>query len=319
MNDLLDKYFSGTATDSEKLTLFQEIEKNKELKDEFVLLQNIITLSVMEKRESDSEYVEQKYKELGNHIAKRKRTQLYITFSKYAAVILLISATWFTTMLMTQNERTENFTFIEVPKGQQIHVVLADKSEVWLSSRSKLKISNTFNELSRTIELDGEAFFSVSQNKEMPFIVKTNKYNVEVTGTQFNVLDYSGSPLFETELVEGGVRIYKGNRENNVALMPNEKVILNDGKLFKKPSAFVDSYAIKNGIYMFENKTIREISDRLELWYDVEISIPNDTIANGVIRGKFRQTDDIGNILKAIKETGKFDYSVTNEREVKLF
>lgn len=318
MNDLLEKYFAGEVSELEKQILFLEIERNEELKEEFVRLQNIMAVSGMTAKEDDAAYGERKLQEIMRQLANRKKKRLYLSFAKYAAIFILFIATWFVAIEFTDSKDKEEYTYIEVPKGQQIHVTLADKTEVWLSSRSQLKVSNQFNKTTRNIELDGEAFFSVSHDAEHPFVVKTSKYDVEVTGTQFNVFAYSESPIFETDLVEGGVSIYNEESEEYVRLKPDEKAFLEEGTLKKIESSFMESHYIMNGIYAFDNKTVKEISERLELWYDVKIEIKDDTIANSVIRGKFRQTDNIDNILKAVKETGKFNYSLINEHELEL-
>lgn len=318
MNDLLEKYFAGTISNLEKQTLFQGIEHDNELKEEFIRLQNIVAISGMVEIESDEVYGECKFKEIMSLINTRKKKRLFLSLTKYAAIVILCIATWFVAKEFN-DKHEEEYTYIEVPRGQQIHVTLADKSEVWLSSRSILKISNRFNKKVRDIELDGEAFFSVSHNAELPFIVKTSKYNVKVTGTQFNVFAYSESPFFEADLVEGGVSIYKKEDGEHILLRPNEKVSLHDGSLERDESSFMETHYIMNGIYAFDNKTVKEISKRLELWYGVKIKIVDDVIANNVIRGRFRQTDSIDNILKAIKETGKFNYKLINEREIELY
>ena len=59
----------------------------------------------------------------------------------------------------------------------------------------------------REITLDGEAYFEVTHNEDKPFVVQTNKCNVEVLGTKFNVEAYSDSEDFCTSLMEGSVRV----------------------------------------------------------------------------------------------------------------
>lgn len=319
MNELLDKYFAGMISDSEKQTLFQEIERDDNLKEEFVRLQSVMALAGMAGQECDASYSERKLQEIMQIRLFKQRKKRYLSFAKYAAVVVLLISTWFVSEKLAMGGDAEEFTLVEVPKGQQIHITLADQSEVWLSSRSRLKISNKFNKETRNIELDGEAFFVVSKNVESPFVVKTSKYDIKVTGTQFNVFAYAESPIFETDLVEGSVSVYKEDEGTQTLLWPKEKVELEEGILQKGVSSFMETHYVRNGIYAFESKTVQEIADRLELWYDVKIEIRDTTIANSVIRGRFRQTDNIDNILKAIKETGKFNYTLISDKEIELY
>jgi ferric-dicitrate binding protein FerR (iron transport regulator) len=184
-----------------------------------------------------------------------------------------------------------------------------------------LTISGGFNKKERTVELDGDGFFSVSKNEKMPFTVKTKQYNIEVTGTQFNVSAYSERPSsFKTDLMEGSVSVYdKNDKEKIVRLKPDETVYLKEGNLIK--SYYLATYLqyIKDGLYCFENEPFNRIADRLELWYDVKIHITKPEIASFVFTGKFRQSDSVELILGAITGTGKFNYKFRSETEIDIY
>lgn len=95
-------------------------------------------------------------------------------------------------------------------------MTLADGTKVWLNSRSSLKFPTNFQGKSRNVILDGEGFFTVAKNKEVPFIVKTKKYDVKVLGTEFNILAYSTDSIWETSLLEGSVEIQTNGKGNYV-------------------------------------------------------------------------------------------------------
>lgn len=78
----------------------------------------------------------------------------------------------------------------------------------------------------RTVELDGEGFFTVTKDASRPFTVQTQKYDVRVLGTEFNVYAYSNSEKFETDLLSGKVRVSStGFPEESVNLLPDEKYL----------------------------------------------------------------------------------------------
>ena len=54
MNEKWNQYFFGEPTEEEKRELFQEVEKNEDMKREFAEMQNIIGLSGLLPREDDS-------------------------------------------------------------------------------------------------------------------------------------------------------------------------------------------------------------------------------------------------------------------------
>jgi ferric-dicitrate binding protein FerR (iron transport regulator) len=321
MYSLLNKYFTDTLSDSEKVTLFRELSDVPALKEEFTRLQNVMAVSGMAHNENDEQWAAAKMKALMHITRKRRARRASITILKYAAVAIFISCFWMFAYQHLTNEIEDNtYTYIEVPKGQTIHITLPDGTKAWLSSRTKLKIPHPFNSRERTIELDGEGFFSVTKNEEKPFTVKTKQYNIQVTGTEFNVFAYSESPLFKTDLIKGSVSVYNKDDINNIVYLElEESVSLKDGVLMKSLSTFSHSHHIVNGIYYFENTPFKEIIDCLELWYNVKIYWDKPEIATYVFSGKFRQSDNIELILKAIKETGKFKYELANENEIKIY
>lgn len=68
---------------------------------------------------------------------------------------------------------------------------LPDGSKVWLNSGSYLKHPQKFTGDTRTVELDGEAYFSVQKDKSKRFIVNTPfDLKAEVLGTEFNIEAY---------------------------------------------------------------------------------------------------------------------------------
>ncbi len=95
---------------------------------------------------------------------------------------------------------------IAVPRGGHWSVVLDDGSQVWLNCESTLKFPHCFDRGRRVVELEGEAYFRIAKDEGRPFIVQTRDYDIEVTGTEFNVNSYSPNST-STTLVEGGVKI----------------------------------------------------------------------------------------------------------------
>lgn len=320
MDEQLNKYFANTLSDAEKAELFQQLEKDEARKDEFAGLQNTLAISGMADRKGDESWTINKLEEVMKQAEKKKIRRIVLATLKYAAIVAFVTGFWFTSGEFTSHRNTDDYICIEAPVGQRVHITLADGTEAWLSSRTRLKVPNQFNSKNRTVELDGEGFFSVSKNTKKPFIVKTDQYNIQVTGTQFNVFAYSKVSLFETDLIEGSVFIYKEEQEDKrFYLEPDEKAFTENGTLHRSTSSFTHSQQIKNGIYSFENKSLKEIISRLELWYDVHIQIANKQVSEYVFSGKFRQSDDIESILNAIKETGKFNYRIANDRKIQLF
>lgn len=83
------------------------------------------------------------------------------------------------------------YNTVIIPKGGEYHVVLGDKSEIWLNADSKLKFPVNFKGGERRVILSGEAYFKVAHDAEHPFVVETDLGDVKVYGTEFNVKRYT--------------------------------------------------------------------------------------------------------------------------------
>lgn len=290
-------------------------------KRELARLKNAYALSGLLPQEGDKERTRQGLKELNERIVQRSHRRLRLNIMKYAAVIcLLVVGTWFITYLYVSDDSETLFTEINVPKGQRVNIVLADGTSVWLSPRSKIKVPNEFRQANRVVELDGEGFFEVTKNVEHPFIVKTGKYNVKVLGTRFNVFAYSEKSRFETCLVEGSVLVYnRDNEKDGLYLKPNEKVSLENNRLVKSVSDFNNEKYLESGVFSFQSKPFIEILEYLSLWYGVQFEVERSVAIYRKISGKFRQSDEVDNILRALQGAHSFNFKRLDNDKIQIF
>ncbi len=155
--------------------------------------------------------------------------------------------------------------------GQQTEAVLPDGSHVWLNSSSRLVYEQQFGRV-RSLNLEGEAYFTVSKDRTSPFIVNANGLKVKATGTQFNVRNYPDENTIETTLMEGGVDI-KTPSGGNKQMKPGETFAFekSSGKLVRIAVRPSDNIAWKEGILVFHNTSFASLITRLERWYAIRI------------------------------------------------
>jgi len=168
------------------------------------------------------------------------------------------------------NANTE-FNTINTPNGGQYQVLLSDGSKVWLNDASSLKFPTVFAGVDRTVELTGEAYFEVSENKKMPFTVKANGTNVLVLGTHFNVMAYEDEKLLKTTLLEGAVKLI--NADAVAFLKPGQQgTVMKNGGAYKVAEADIASVmAWKNGYFLLDNASLPELMRQISRWYDVDV------------------------------------------------
>ena len=97
---------------------------------------------------------------------------------------------------------------VATKSGSRTRIQLPDGSTVWLNGNSKLVYDNkSFGEKLRQVTLTGEAYFDVVKNVNKPFIIHTNRMDIKVVGTAFNVKAYPGEKNSEASLVRGSIEV----------------------------------------------------------------------------------------------------------------
>ena len=160
--------------------------------------------------------------------------------------------------------------------------------------------------------LEGEGYFEVAHDEKHPFIVETQKYDIRVLGTTFNVSAYPNSDMFETSLIEGKVTVYQPDTQNEIVLKPYEKVEARDGKLYKEAFTSDNDFLWRMGIYSFKNEPLETVFKKLEQYYEVKIINNNQEIAS--CTGKFRQKEGIEHVMKVLQKYVKFNYMQDDEK-----
>ena len=138
---------------------------------------------------------------------KKEKRHFYFSFWNVASIILIAFGIGICTMWMVRKSNIPKLQTIYtqhiVPYGSKSQVILPDGSKVWLNAGSSLKYSQDFNQNTREVILDGEGFFDVVVNKQLPFWVKTYGISIKVVGTAFNVKAYRDEKSIETTVERG--------------------------------------------------------------------------------------------------------------------
>jgi ferric-dicitrate binding protein FerR (iron transport regulator) len=198
--------------------------------------------------------------------------------------------------------------------GGQYQLLLPDGSKVWLNSGSSIRFPTAFIGKERVVELKGEAFFDIKENKKMPFIVRTNNsMDIKVLGTQFNVMAYEDEKSINTTLLEGSVQILK--ETGSTYLEPGQAAVLNkgSGKIKVAPADIEDAVAWKNGYFIFSNENIESIMRKVSRWYNVEIEYQGN-LNNKDFVGTISRDKNISELLKMLELTGAIHFRIEGRR-----
>jgi len=193
------------------------------------------------------------------------------------------------------------YNTISTPRGGQYQLVLSDGSKVWLNAESSLRFPTAFAGKERRVELTGEGYFEVAHNAEKPFHVKVNDMEVQVLGTHFNINSYSDEEAVKTTLLEGSVKVSKGDKM--VLLHPGQQAVVQPEGAEIKVGYDVDTEEVvawKNGLFVFNNTPLATIMKQLERWYDVEVvyqgKVPQDRF-----NGSISRNNNLSEVLKVLE------------------
>lgn len=326
MHDFISRYFDGQLTAEEKEELFSHVLTDETWKKEFITLQNMYGLTSWLPGENEEAEAVAKLLAFKQTRKNEKGKTRFVNkqWWRYAAAITISILSSWTVFYFTQSNIPFKEQLAEVvyeeftaPAGQRALIKLQDGTTVWLNASTTLRYPNRFSTVERRVELDGEAFFEVTANEELPFTVATEKLSIRVTGTKFNVFAYKGSNEFSTSLTEGTVTVYdSANEKKYIELLPNERAVLEGNRLVKHAFDNMNFLLWKDGIYAFDDIPFREIIKKLELYYDVKIVVNNKSLEEYRFSGKFRQRDGIESVLKTLKNIRNFAYTKDDEKNL---
>ena len=186
-----------------------------------------------------------------------------------------------------------------------------------MNAKSKLVYPAQFTGEERRVIVEGEAFFDVAKDPSKPFIVSAQDIDMKVLGTQFNVYCYPDAGYIQTSLLEGSVRVFFPDRENEgITLKPDQQVTVSDGKMKVSPIRLSEHFLWRDGIYAFENEPLIDILKKMELYYDVKIVIKDTSLFNDTYTGKFRQRDSLDDVFRVLHQIRKFKVEKDMENNI---
>ncbi|SHL08910.1 FecR family protein [Chitinophaga jiangningensis] len=202
---------------------------------------------------------------------------------------------------------------LQVPRGGQFRIVLADGSRVWLNAASSLRYPASFHGSDRTVELSGEAYFEIAPAANQPFFVKVNNNTIQVLGTSFNVMAYTEEPGIRTTLLEGAIAVK--TPKATTRMQPGQLATTTpDGSTNVTVAQDVEEMvAWKNGYFLFNHEKIPGVMRQIARWYDVEIEYAGKIPADREFGGKINRNSSIEEVIR-ILELSKIHVKLSNHK-----
>ncbi|SEN84956.1 FecR family protein [bacterium A37T11] len=199
---------------------------------------------------------------------------------------------------------------IITPKGRQYHIVLPDGTKVWLNAATTLTYPVCFTN-KRLVEIAGEAYFEIAEDKNIPFIVKSSLQEIEVLGTSFNVRSYDDDSSSVTTLITVKVMVNhqaENGKSLSALLTPGQQAIVDtEDRVSTRVVDTDETISWKDGVFVFNNEEIKDVMKKVSRWYDIDVDI-RDGMEGKRIGGSIQQFKDVKKIMQSLQATGLLHY-----------
>nr|ALG05206.1 anti-FecI sigma factor FecR [uncultured bacterium 4C6] len=260
---------------------------------------------------------------------------------KCLAAVLILGVTLYLWLISAntdnKNIKAQNWNTKITAPGIKTRLVLSDGTTVTLNSATTFKYPVQFDGKTREVYLNGEAYFDVHKDKKHPFIIHTNKMNVRVLGTVFNIKSYDNESRSETSLIHGSIEVTLSDRKaDRIILKPSEKLIVQNNSAQKQTnistgknklntavtgtqysltnltyfpsvdSAAVETLWLKNKL-VFRNNNFESIATDMERWYGIKIVFEHEELKKLRFTATFER-ETATEALESLRFTDDFRY-----------
>lgn len=311
--ETLYRYFEGMASREEEEAVYRWLDASAGNEEDLLKEREFFDAMILA---GSAEDAKEKKVEVQKHFG--IRIHLFVRgVLKVAAVVAITVACGLYFHLADKKELLSAMNTISVPVGQRVNLKLPDGTLVWLNASSEIVYPAVFSGGKREVRLNGEAYFEVTHNIENPFVVRTEKCDIEVLGTKFNVEAYSNSNNFSTALMEGSVKV-TGNDSSSrpVLLKPDQEVRLKDGRLMVSSINDYDQFRWREGLVCFKDVAFNELMTRFEKCYGIQIVVENRHLEEYTCSGKFRISDGVDNALRILQRDARYTFERNEDNSI---
>lgn len=212
------------------------------------------------------------------------RKLLYATVAVFAGCALILTVFYF--------NKTAPQHHVATQFGQVSKVLLPDNSMVALNARSTLKYNSDWNgQKPREVWVDGEAFFSVKHTStNQPFIVHIGDLDIEVLGTEFNVMHREGRA--KVSLNSGKIKLQVRETSEPVFMAPGDILEVASSKVIKKPGNVEHLSVWKEKKLIFDDTPLSEIMTKMKYIYGWEYEKVDEDLLVEKLSGEVETADE---------------------------
>lgn len=223
-----------------------------------------------------------------------------------AAAAVLAGMVWYS---ISFNDNKIPTPQLATTYGQVQQDKLPDGTEVILNANSNISYQPNWKEgADREVWIKGEAFFHVKKTAHRDkFTVHTDGFDIEVTGTSFNVVNRNN--ISSIILKEGSVKIHRKG-EADINMVPGDVVEFNNKQIQKKTTQKTDYLAWTESKLVFDSTPIAAAAASIKEIYGVEVVLKGNGITDKTITG-ILPNNNLAVLLQALEGTQDFEIKQT--------
>lgn len=231
-----------------------------------------------------------------------QRSTSYSLFYRVAASIAILAlgvgAYWLTERVAIspgQVTRGAEMRYVVNTSKTILRQALPDGSVVWLQPGSEMNYPTTFAATERTLQLKGEAFFSIARDPSKPFLITSGNVLTRVLGTSFNIRAYEHAPSIDVSVMTGKVSVNiqdsiyttDADASSSVSLVAQQRAryVKAQHRLEKEEGQTLPELDIwKSTTFVFDNEPLRNVLPLLNKKFSVHIETENKALMNCLLR-----------------------------------
>jgi transmembrane sensor len=208
-----------------------------------------------------------------------------------------------------------------IPYGKKSRITLGDGTNVWLNAGTRMAFPTIFTGKERVVFLEGEAYFEVTHNQDLPFIVNAGEISVKVLGTKFNLSAYKSDLMAQTVLIEGQVVVSErtglGFLKTETFLAPNQKASYDWGSrsmtVIDEPDV-ESAIAWTEGWLKFSKQDLTGVLSRIQRYYNVQFVCSPEFRTTDLITGKLDLKASVGSVMVVLADVANISYKIEGDK-----
>lgn len=302
IEQLVDKYIDGVATESERKMLLEWYRVN--LQEDTVWLSD----NPNERQEVKDRMKARMQAAVANSATSLRSTKdSSIKRNAWIAAAVAVFVSISLWIGLKKNESVDQGQSLYVSHQasadttENRYVNLPDSSVVILRYGASLEMISDFSGNTREVRLVGEGYFDIKRDESKPFIVYAGDIKTVVLGTAFTIKSGKDGKQVQVTVQRGKVRVEQKKKILSELIANQQFGIDIDAATTTQQPVHADEELVWTAADLdFEEMPFGELAGRLSRRYGVAITFKNDALSGCPMTGMFKGTEKIDDVLSTL-------------------